>query len=280
MGSYYMPLKDLQIIMASFLSDADKEQICNAFFPGLNTNLKALDNILFRPLEDLKSADATKAIDATNDISAYARMPYNIVANSHISPAVGTQALPKDKCHLWKLERQWDMWPTASRSCVIRLDSIGGKEDFPASQNIQTSSIQHVNASDETISIIPWISSIPNPLFQANDVKPAFKLENMYVGQDKCPKYFSVKTGVCYASHVTRTSQMMASKGVWYVGKSEQATKESGDKGTLDKDAISAALRSEWINVLGNNMKDPAKDKTKDLIILPEVLTGDHLSSH
>jgi hypothetical protein len=184
-----MPLKDLQVIMASNVSGEDQERIRKAFFPQLS-NIHNLNEILFRPWEDPSTGVNLKGING------YARMPYNFVANTEISSCVGTQALPKGQCDLWKLEGRWKMWQTASRSCVIELDSIGGPEERPANQNIQDTYDQGMTKEqNKDIQTLPW------PWLERDDVlksdsKNVFKLKSMYDDKSTSPKYFSIKTGM------------------------------------------------------------------------------------
>jgi hypothetical protein len=126
--SYSMPLKDLQVVVASHLTPHDIERIREAFFPELD-NVDTLKHIVYCPWFNQGQVPNLAQVEGKN-----ARMPYNLAANQIESPALGTRANPQDACPLRSLTQQWTMWQTASRSCVIQLDLIGGKEPAPDKQ--------------------------------------------------------------------------------------------------------------------------------------------------
>jgi hypothetical protein len=173
-----MPLKDLQVIMASDLSPAEIEQIRKAFFPELD-DVDALLHIVYRPW-----SNGGQVPDLTQVVGKNARMPYNIAANIIDSPALGTQAKPPGICELRGLSHQWEMWQTASRSCVIRLDSVGDREPVPVAQNFHRAG---------PIAVL-WDFLAERRVESIND--NPFNHQNMYdSGDEILPKYFSVKTG-------------------------------------------------------------------------------------
>lgn len=64
--------------------------------------------------------------------------------------------------------------------------------------------------------------------------------------------------------------------GVVYVGAVNQSSRDSGEKGTLEKDSLAAALRSNYVIAVEQFLtaqKAPALESSRRLIVLPEALT-------
>jgi hypothetical protein len=179
--SYSMPLKDLRVIMASDLASPDIEQIRKAFFPELD-DIEALKGIVYCPWFKEGQLPSEIHVGGKN-----ARMPYNIVANNMDSLALGTQANPQGACELRSLKQKWTMWQTASRSCVIRLDSIGDKEPVPSTQDF-----------DESMELLWDLDTFVNQEGNISVNDHPFDLGSMYDHNSILPKCFSLKIGSYY----------------------------------------------------------------------------------
>lgn len=128
-AAYLFPLDKLRIILLPGLSDTALTRIRTAFFPSLADNA-ALQACCFKPWD----ADYKPTVEANaKGGNQNARMPYNAVCNDITARALGTRAIgspaarnptgPPAAPAARKLNGEWAMWQTASRSCVIELAS-------------------------------------------------------------------------------------------------------------------------------------------------------------
>jgi hypothetical protein len=131
MSSYSIPLKSLRVIASSALGAADITEIRQAFFPDVLTN-DDLQGVFFQPW--ITGSKPHPNVDKV--LSTNARMPYNSISNDPTSVALGSAVRPgalsgPPPPSMHPLSGEWAMWRSASRSCVIKLDSIGFPKDAP-----------------------------------------------------------------------------------------------------------------------------------------------------
>jgi hypothetical protein len=179
-----MPLKDLQIILADNLTPQAIEQIRQAFFPDVD-DVATLKRIAFCPW-----IQGGQVLDHIPVGEKLVRMPYNFLANAVASRALGTRAKPEEAR---RLEKQWSMWQTASRSCVIRLDSVNSNKGRELDPNPLPS---YGAMIDKQPVKILWNFTLLKDDFSVND--NPFDLEYMYDHREpNLPKCYSLKSGLC-----------------------------------------------------------------------------------
>ena len=239
MGAYQMPMHDLRIIAFEGLTKERFEQLRLAFFP--HTKTEDLTKILYRPWtlspDGKWTSDVERqwAVDAQST-PGYAHMPYNVVANATESQAIGTQNYPaarpdcvhskgtEPRCQITMLKEQWPMWQTASRSCVIRLDSTEKATPTPTGTPAQGVLDWKFNKDTDT--------KIPIQTFSGEFRPPApfnfFSNDQSLAQWGRC---YGVKTGKSLSQPVVQSTDERL--GVQIVGQTIQSGKETGTGATM-----------------------------------------------
>ncbi|KDQ61909.1 hypothetical protein JAAARDRAFT_76782 [Jaapia argillacea MUCL 33604] len=314
MGAYRIPLVNTKIVMRSstIASDAVLTQLRLAFFPDVATN-DLLKTCVYRPWLSITDpttistavATSVAAVTAAKTMIVTTRdppspavvMPYNFAANDgekddHAAPplAIGTDPIVVGGIpfvHRLKPPqgKNWPMWQTASRSCVVRLNEItywttgnAPPDDPIVPRAVTRHPLVHGAADGNSWYTLDWAYrrahevtvnranfeahlplAIPE-LLNINDIRKPIPDPD---GNRVYPDYLRVASlDGCYSIKA----------GVMFAGSSQQASKDFG-KFRLDKEDILASLRSEYIIALdaiaGRNTSHP----DDLLILLPEILT-------
>jgi hypothetical protein len=191
---YSMPLKDLQVVTASNLTPQAFEQIRQAFFPDID-NVDTLKRIVHCPWR----SQGVQVLDAIPREGKTVRMPYNFVANNMESLALGTRANPQGACEMRRLNKQWTMWQTASRSCVIRLDSVDSNEELGS----DAQSSYPATVAEKPMRVL-WNFLLQTEVISVNE--NPFDLRYMYDAQESTlPRCYSLKTGLYSIFAICRT---------------------------------------------------------------------------
>lgn len=151
MGAYELPLETVHIVLAPGLPETTVTAIRETFFPSVPDNA-TLRLALFAPwLGPIGQYSPQQ--EAKAKAGRVAHMPYNFVANSADSAALGTRWLPPDaKIPIAKkLGGEWAMWQTASRSCVLQLASSAGWAPIPVAARQNENQL-----FGKSIPVIPW----------------------------------------------------------------------------------------------------------------------------
>lgn len=245
-GQYRIGMSHVKIWVLEEIDPASLLELCDAFFPDSEPDeIKAL-SAEAHPWQEQGGTPPNLA--SSPDVMASARplhnlylepfvvMPYNYKDNDDESRAIGTKATTTGKVRLKQLTTEWDMWNTASRSCVVRLTRVKDK-DAEWTPYDKVGEWEWLWAAGD---------SLTNHLAEWS-LGQHFRLNN----SDKC---YSVKTGVCW------------------IGTNPQKGASAGNKDILDDNTIDACLRSDYIGAIdkavgGGGKTDP------DLLILKEVLS-------
>lgn len=263
MGLYRMPLNKAKVFVCQGTKPADLQKLTAAFFPDLEP-----DDLVIRSSRDCpwqpKKTGALGAMSSPGQVSAnlplnsvyldtFVVMPYNTKDNGGDTRAIGTKEKTSvGDTRLIQLSKTWDMWNTASRSCVVKIARVKDKGQEhawrPPAQGAQPGSvaIDRVEATGD-LWIWPWGAG----------EKELDETADSLLGQ-----HFDFSTATdCYSVKV----------GVEYIGKQYQG-KGNGDKDELEANSIDACLRSDLIWFIDNKIgHDPASDK--QLVVLKELLS-------
>jgi hypothetical protein len=134
-------------------------------------------------------------------------MPYNVMANNFQSQAIGTRAIgtDKDRCVITMLTGEWPTWQTASRSCVIRLESTADAVKSPlqlSSEDLLDWGFQRT----ENTPLVPFATKIappPIPVGTAFNMLPKEKPQS-----DSC---YGIKTGTLIRKQYKYTVNVLIS---------------------------------------------------------------------
>ncbi|KAJ7219816.1 hypothetical protein B0H12DRAFT_315972 [Mycena haematopus] len=155
------------------------------------------------------------------------------------------------------------MWQTASRSCVVELESSAAWAADPKGPVIVE------DDKKNKLSVLPWKFRDVAPV---NFKAPASTVKRVAamnaVAKIALPVRFGTDANIVPLCAGIKT-------GVVWVGKANQNTSTS-EKGALEKDALAAALRSDYVFALEAHLLDkvsPATAVGHQIIVLPELLT-------
>ncbi|KDQ61908.1 hypothetical protein JAAARDRAFT_31397 [Jaapia argillacea MUCL 33604] len=314
MGAYRIPLVNTKIVMRSspIASDAVLTQLRQAFFPDIPTNA-LLQTCVYRPwltivdptvipvsvAASVAAVAAAKALIVTtrNPPLSAVVMPYNFAANDgekddHAAPplAIGTDPIVVGGIpfvHRLKPPhgKNWPMWQTASRSCVVRLNKItywttgnAPPDDPIVPRGVTRHPLVNGAADGNSWYTLDWAyrrahevtsdranfeAQLPLAIPELLNINDIWKPIPDPDGNQVYPDYLSVANlDGCYSIKA----------GVMYVGSSQQASKDFG-KFRLDKENILASLRSEYILALDAIAGRDSSHPDDLLILLPEILT-------
>ncbi|KAF8188832.1 hypothetical protein K438DRAFT_2145851 [Mycena galopus ATCC 62051] len=260
LGAYAFPLGKLRVVLAQNLPTRTLDSIRTMFLPALQDNAM-LEAASFRPWVPAYKPD----VEAKTKQGHVAHLPYNFVANDSSGKALGTRAVPvpPSASAAKKLAHEWSMWQTASRSCVVELkSSVGWAADPKAPAVVEDDKKNKFN-------VLPWkfrLDAAPVIKASASTVKRVADINTL--PNTAWPVRFGTDANVVPLCAGIKT-------GVVWVGKVNQNTSTS-EKGTLEKDALAAALRSDYVLALEAHLLDkvsPATAVGHQIIVLPELLT-------
>lgn len=181
MGLYLMPLNKVRILLQRNINPYILQILVEAFFPDLQPDEvegKAREDCpwqeeLLRKFRISSSSNTASREKTIVHLAPRVVMPYNFVDNYADSSSIGTKSVsPLNLIKLSQLKPCWEMWKTASRSCVVKI----GKVD-PEAQTGQ------------------YFWDFPKPLEEEvilQDIKGGtrFRLKQL------TPQCFSIKTGI------------------------------------------------------------------------------------
>ena len=234
-------MKHLRIIVSSTISDARLEQIRQAIFPN-TVDLTQLKTLTYKPwttsVTGAWNQESVEDWESTmKRANGVAHMPYNIMANNRKSQALGTRDEPtmtKDLNQSWgiaMLEGEWPMWQTASRSCVIRLDSTDAAQPSKAPRPQDHDGQVLWNFSrpeDSNVVLFPAASKgPPHP-----EVLPKTPFGFFKGNPTQWERCYGVKTGMSIYNLVDLETYIRP-LGVAKVGQDEQTGKETGTGATM-----------------------------------------------
>jgi hypothetical protein len=262
MGLYRMPLNRAKVFVCQGTKAPDLERLTAAFFPDLDPQdllIRSSRDCPWQPrrngaVDSLQSPGGIAASLPLNSLylNTSVVMPYNTKDNGGDTRAIGTRETTAAGTRLIQLNRTWDMWNTASRSCVVRISRVKEKGiDHPWRPPAGGAApgavpIDRIEATGGQW-VWPWGAG-EKELDEAAD-----SLRGEHFDLASAAGCYSVKVGV------------------EYIGKQYQG-KGNGDKDELEANSIDACLRSDLIWFIDNRVgHDPAADK--HLIVLKELLS-------
>lgn len=250
MGLFIMPLECVSIYLKRNLDPEITKILAKAFVPDLTVEqfISSAGNCPWQKQTEFLIPISTKICSAsrTNDhlhIGPRIIMPYNFIDNDSKSGTLGTtlMALLNPQIRLIKLDSCWNMWKTASRSCVVEICEINlDKESKLFDVDITFENQKSIHGEQK------WAFQKPLTEKQVLDTangQNRFHLKNI---TNQC---FSIKTGIKYVG----TRDM------------------NHDKEDLGKDVNNGCILTDLISFIDENRGHVNKED-KCLIIFHEIM--------